>query len=86
MQKKPWAYDHYQHSVPTILNIDIKLAGSGVLVVVVQHKIVFGTISLQRSIFFKQKISYKIPQGRLHDVSGVPFTSIKAVLKWELHV
>ena len=68
-----------------ILNIDIKLAGSGVLVVgVQQHKIVFGIISLQRSFFFlKQKIFYKIPKGRLHEMSGAPFTSIKAVLKWE---
>lgn len=86
MQKKPWAYAHYQHFAPTILNIDIKLAGSGVLVFVVQHKIVFGTISLQRSIFFKQKIFYKIPQGRLHDVRCSIYIDKSCVKMGNVHI
>ena len=64
-----------------ILRIDMKLAGSGVLVVVVQqHKIVFGRISLQRSLFYKRLFT-RSPRGGLHEMSGALYTSIKAVLK-----
>lgn len=65
VQKELWPWVHYQHFAPVIPNIDMKMAGCGVLMGVVVHppKITFGGISLGEIMFHGRLPSYKIPEG-----------------------